>query len=241
MASFRRTCICPLDNCPSLCYHNATKMDNHEWAYGHSMDYHVITSSFVCQPLLDFLKQNSAGIFTVRHKRKWLTNSLPCIIIIRHLRECWNGRQARLRCVWLRRVGSSPISRTRKDRIPVGYPVFSGMWGGTRMAQATLSCCFAAIHLEAVKKTCRGHVFSPRESPRKSNGDPKGSAGGFRHSVQPLQKQSTTNRNWIIFPRRGESRFARRTRRSHGRFVNRPYDATIRQSGKLEFVNLFNF
>ena len=29
-----------------------------------------------------------------------------------HLRECWNGRQARLRCVWLRRVGSSPISRT---------------------------------------------------------------------------------------------------------------------------------
>ena len=79
------------------------------------MDYHVITSSFVCQPLLDFLKQNSAGIFTVRHKRKWLTNGLPCIIIIRHLRECWNGRQARLRCVWLRRVGSSPISRTIKS------------------------------------------------------------------------------------------------------------------------------
>ena len=81
------------------------------------MDYHVITSSFVCQPLLDFLKQNSAGIFTVRHKRKWLTNPLPCIIIIRHLRECWNGRQARLRCVWLRRVGSSPISRTKKELI----------------------------------------------------------------------------------------------------------------------------
>ena len=29
-----------------------------------------------------------------------------------HLRECWNGRQARLRCVWLRRGGSSPLSRT---------------------------------------------------------------------------------------------------------------------------------
>ena len=31
------------------------------------------------------------------------------------MRECWNGRQARLRCVWFRRVGSSPISRTKKE------------------------------------------------------------------------------------------------------------------------------
>lgn len=151
VASFRRTCICPLDNCPSLCYHNATKMDNHEWAYGHSMDYHVITSSFVCQPLLDFLKQNSAGIFTVRHKRKWLTNSLPCIIIIRHLRECWNGRQARLRCVWLRRVGSSPISRTKKEVIRKD-DLFFGMWDGTRKADL---------------KTVRWTVFPPWESPSK--------------------------------------------------------------------------
>ena len=30
------------------------------------------------------------------------------------MRECWNGRQARLRCVCPRRMGSSPISRTRK-------------------------------------------------------------------------------------------------------------------------------
>ena len=46
------------------------------------------------------------------------------VIIFKRLRECWNGRQARLRCVWLRRVGSSPISRT-KNRIPfAGYPVF---------------------------------------------------------------------------------------------------------------------
>ena len=33
------------------------------------------------------------------------------------LRECWNGRQARLRCVWLCRVGSSPISRTITDTV----------------------------------------------------------------------------------------------------------------------------
>ena len=108
--------------------------------------------------------------YSVSSQRKRLTNVLPCIIIIRHLRECWNGRQARLRCVWLRRVGSSPISRTRKDRIPVGYPVFSGMGGGTR---------------KTVKKTCRGHVFRPWESPRKSNGGPHGPAGDFRNSVRP--------------------------------------------------------
>ena len=53
--------------------------------------------------------------YSVSSQRKRLTNVLPCIIIIRHLRECWNGRQARLRCVWLRRVGSSPISRTKKE------------------------------------------------------------------------------------------------------------------------------
>ena len=35
------------------------------------------------------------------------------------LRECWNGRQARLRCVWFHRVGSSPISRTKKET-PLG-------------------------------------------------------------------------------------------------------------------------
>ena len=43
---------------------------------------------------------------------------------------------------------------------------------GIRMAQATLSCCFAAIHLEAVKKTCRGHVFRPWENPRGDDGSP---------------------------------------------------------------------
>ena len=38
-------------------------------------------------------------------------------IIFKRLRECWNGRQARLRCVWFRRVGSSPISRTITDTV----------------------------------------------------------------------------------------------------------------------------
>ena len=33
------------------------------------------------------------------------------------MRECWNGRQARLRCVCLWRVSSSLISRTRKEDI----------------------------------------------------------------------------------------------------------------------------
>ena len=46
------------------------------------------------------------------------------------LRECWNGRQARLRCVWFRRVGSSPISRTIKTPTPggVGVLIFQGGW-----------------------------------------------------------------------------------------------------------------
>ena len=141
------------------------------WTYERSMDYYLITSLFFCQPLFKEQKQNSFGFFAVRHKRKQLTNRLPRCIITKHLRECWNGRQARLRCVWLRRVGSSPISRTRKDRIPNGYPVFSGMGGGTR---------------KAVKKTCRGHVFRPWESPRKSNGDPKDrqAISGIRYSLR---------------------------------------------------------
>ena len=82
------------------------------WTYERSMDYYLITSLFFCQPLFKEQKQNSSGFFAVRHKRKQLTNRLPRCIITKHLRECWNGRQARLRCVWLRRVGSSPISRT---------------------------------------------------------------------------------------------------------------------------------
>ena len=57
-------------------------------------------------------------------RKKILTNRITEVIIHKHLRECWNGRQARLRCVWLRRVGSSPISRTKKPDTPLGYPVF---------------------------------------------------------------------------------------------------------------------
>ena len=46
-----------------------------------------------------------------------------------HMRECWNGRQARLRCVCLWRVGSSPISRTKQYRYPFGY-LYCFMWTG---------------------------------------------------------------------------------------------------------------
>ncbi len=49
-----------------------------------------------------------------------------------HSRECWNGRQARLRCVWLCRVGSSPISRTKKREYPSGVLSFFGYKNGTR-------------------------------------------------------------------------------------------------------------
>ena len=48
-------------------------------------------------------------------RKKLLTKKAVEVIILKRLRECWNGRQARLRCVWLRRVGSSPISRTKKN------------------------------------------------------------------------------------------------------------------------------
>ena len=94
--------------------------------YWHSMDLNDSTSSIFCQAFGFIFVQNSSSIFVLRHENKWLTNPLPCIIIIRHLRECWNGRQARLRCVWLCRVGSSPISRT-KNELP--------LWGGSFFAR----------------------------------------------------------------------------------------------------------
>ena len=53
-----------------------------------------------------------------------LTKASCKVIIWGHLRECWNGRQARLRCVWLRRVGSSPISRTIKAECSYGHSAF---------------------------------------------------------------------------------------------------------------------
>ena len=59
-------------------------------------------------------KRRCAGAFFV------LTNRSFIGIIFEQLRECWNGRQARLRCVWFRRVGSSPISRTNK-KVPFVY------------------------------------------------------------------------------------------------------------------------
>ena len=84
--------------------------------------YHIFFS--LSTPFWKRFKRNSSN-FVRRLKRKWLTNRLPRIIMIWHLRECWNGRQARLRCVWLRRVGSSPISRTRKTRFALQSGFFS--------------------------------------------------------------------------------------------------------------------
>ena len=52
----------------------------------------------------------------VAFPEKVLTKIPPAVIIHWQLRECWNGRQARLRCVWLRRGGSSPLSRTKSAR-----------------------------------------------------------------------------------------------------------------------------
>ena len=72
--------------------------------------YHIF---FYLSTVFGFSQTKFCRIFSFPVQNKQLTNPLPCIIIIRHLRECWNGRQARLRCVWLRRVGSSPISRTK--------------------------------------------------------------------------------------------------------------------------------
>ncbi len=67
-----------------------------------------------------------------------------------HLRECWNGRQARLRCVWQPPCGfESHLSHQN-----IGHPVRGARYfyarDGTR---------------KAVKKTCRWHVFRPWESP----------------------------------------------------------------------------
>ena len=58
------------------------------------------------------------------------------------------------------------------------FRFFNGLMG-TRMAQATLSCCCAAIHLEGDrakrgKKVSGGHFFSPWESPRSSERIPQG-------------------------------------------------------------------
>ena len=58
-----------------------------------------------------------------------LTNESETVIIHESLRECWNGRQARLRCVWFRRVGSSPISRTKISAAPCGVAdIFMLRW-----------------------------------------------------------------------------------------------------------------
>ena len=172
------------------------------WTYGHSMDYHDSTSSLFCQSLLCVLKQNSARIFAVRHKRKWLTNGLPCIIIIRHLRECWNGRQARLRCVWLRRVGSSPISRTKKELIQKDELFFGAMisipFGHGWYTLAGMIYAVHMIYAARMKGTdiisclqrkyimrCNPYIILRQQYFMNCRPFAPGPAGDFRHSVRP--------------------------------------------------------
>ena len=128
-----------------------------------------------------------------KQKINLLTNRGKTDIIFKHLRECWNGRQARLRCVWLRRVGSSPISRTKKSRYPFGYLDFL-CGGGTR---------------KAVKKTCRWHVFRPWESPSGFGRIPEGC--GQNQTTYPFgyldflceggtRKADQKTVRWTVFP-----------------------------------------
>ena len=61
------------------------------------------------------------------------------------MRECWNGRQARLRCVWLRRVGSSPISRIKKLGYPLGVSqLFDTVGTRTIKCKCPVDICSAA-------------------------------------------------------------------------------------------------
>ena len=84
-----------------------------------------------------------------------LTKTLEKVIILWHLRECWNGRQARLRCVWFRRVGSSPISRTKKEADP---------FGSARFLCSKRESKERSDRREG-KKVSGGHFLSPWESP----------------------------------------------------------------------------
>ena len=62
------------------------------------------------------------------------------------LRECWNGRQARLRCVWFRRVGSSPISRTKKERHLLCLSFFGADWDSNSLNAARMSAVTQGCH-----------------------------------------------------------------------------------------------
>ncbi len=70
------------------------------------------------------------------------------VIMLWCSRECWNGRQARLRCVWFRRVGSSPISRTKYLQIPDGiwrYLYFRERWNSKGGLENSPVGCFPAV------------------------------------------------------------------------------------------------
>ena len=56
--------------------------------------------------------------------KKVLTKLAGRVIILRHLRECWNGRQARLRCVWSTPCGFESHLSHQKIQIPLGVSGF---------------------------------------------------------------------------------------------------------------------
>ena len=90
--------------------------------------------------------------------------------MVRHLRECWNGRQARLRCVWFRRVGSSPISRTKKE-VVLTDGLFFGMWGGTRIikCKSPVDSCSMRAGPHRHLTVCLRHIGNESHLLRKSN------------------------------------------------------------------------
>ena len=68
--------------------------------------------------------------------------------MFKRLRECWNGRQARLRCVWLCRVGSSPISRTKKEDVLLDVLFFAYHSINFQFLKLLLDFCHPAMYNE---------------------------------------------------------------------------------------------
>ena len=103
------------------------------------------------------------------------------VIIRKQMRECWNGRQARLRCVWFRRVGSSPISRTKSLQIPCGFGEIFCARDGTRKGDTSP---------QTGVKSVRWTLFSPWESPSNSRRILYGC--GLNLNIYETQKESPT-------------------------------------------------
>ena len=88
------------------------------------------------------------------------------------MRECWNGRQARLRCVWSTPCGFESHLSHQESRYPFGYLLFC-YFDGTR---------------KAVRKYAGGIFFRPWESPFRYHND-KIAKMLVIHRIPFLQKQ----------------------------------------------------